>query len=252
MQKDWKVSAGPSWFIASAVPPSAYCLAMTNPNVDIETRGDVRILWWRDEENRFNPSTLGSLHAALDELDSTEGPLALVLANEGKIFSNGLDLEWMMSASGTGSFFADLYRLFGRVLSFGGVTASAIAGHAFGAGAILSVCADSRVMRSDRGYWCMPEADMGVEVSDGLLAPLRAQLTTHTVQRVLVTADRLNADRAVQAGIAHAAVPEADVVNTAVSIVEPYVGKDRLVCAIHKSMIHKDTLGILGVEPTIR
>ncbi len=57
---------------------------------------------------------------------------------------------------------------------------------------------------------------------------------------------------AVAAGIAHVAVSEVEVVDRAVSMVDPYVGKDRTVASIHKSMIHNDTLALLGVEPKRR
>ena len=62
-------------------------------SIDIETRGDVRIVRWDDGENRVNVDSMTEWHAALDQLEEIEGPLAVVVIGSGKYFSNGLDLD---------------------------------------------------------------------------------------------------------------------------------------------------------------
>lgn len=48
-------------------------------------------------------------------------------------------------------------------------------GHAFGAGAFLALAHDYRIMRSDRGWWCVPAATVGLQIPlpQGLIALLR-------------------------------------------------------------------------------
>jgi enoyl-CoA hydratase/carnithine racemase len=41
-------------------------------------------------------------------------------------------------------------------------TVAAINGHAFGAGSMLAIAHDFRVMRVDRGYYCFPEVDIRI------------------------------------------------------------------------------------------
>ena len=43
-------------------------------------------------ENVFSPDLLDSLDAALDEVEASEGPAALVTTGAGRFYSNGLDL----------------------------------------------------------------------------------------------------------------------------------------------------------------
>ncbi|MGI8937917.1 MAG: enoyl-CoA hydratase/isomerase family protein [Iamia sp.] len=68
--------------------------------IELETRGDVRVLHLCEGENRFNRGSVDAIHAALDEVVAAQGPVALVTVGEGKIFSNGLDLDWMGSGGG--------------------------------------------------------------------------------------------------------------------------------------------------------
>ncbi|MGZ4717220.1 MAG: enoyl-CoA hydratase-related protein, partial [Acidimicrobiales bacterium] len=130
--------------------------------IELEQRGDVWVLHMRNDENRFNRPSVDALHAALDEVDAIEGPAALVTTGEGKFFSNGLDLDWLMAGGdGTEGFIDDVHRLLGRVLGFGAVTVAAVNGHAFAGGGMLAVAHDYLVMREDRGFWCLPEVDLG-------------------------------------------------------------------------------------------
>jgi len=63
--------------------------------IDLEKDGDVFVLHMCAGENRFNRTFLDALVAALDEVEKSEGPAALVTTGEGKFDSNGLDLAWM-------------------------------------------------------------------------------------------------------------------------------------------------------------
>src|SRR5947199_10306169 len=60
----------------------------------LDRDGDVRILDLGDDENRFRPDWLAEINAALDEVESAADPRALVTRAHGKIWSNGLDLDW--------------------------------------------------------------------------------------------------------------------------------------------------------------
>src|SRR5680860_1507283 len=59
-----------------------------DPMIDVEQLGDVYVLHWHDNENRFNRKSLDALNAALDQVEAVEGPCALVTTGEGKYYSN--------------------------------------------------------------------------------------------------------------------------------------------------------------------
>src|SRR3954449_6486703 len=146
-------------------------------SLEMDQRGAVAILRWDDGENRMNLASMAEWHAALDQLEEVEGPLALVVTGAGKFFSNGLDLDrFGVAPDEMAPTVESVHLLFGRLLLFPAYTVAAINGHAFAAGAMVSACFDARVMRSDRGYWCLPEVDLGLPLSDGMVAAVTARL----------------------------------------------------------------------------
>ena len=131
--------------------------------LDLERDGDVFVLRWSDGDNRFRPDRLEAWHSELDKVEAAGSPAALVTTGAKRFYSNGLDLEWMM---GEGKEEAEGYipavlALIARVLTFPAITVAAMNGHAFGAGGQIALAHDFRVMRTGRGYFCMPEIDMG-------------------------------------------------------------------------------------------
>lgn len=209
--------------------------------IDIEQQGDVAIVHWRDGENRFDRASVARWHAVLDELEAVEGPLVVVVVGEGKFFSNGLDLDGFAAGPDTaGAVVSDVERLFGRLLVFPAYVAFALNGHTFAAGAMLACAADVRVMREDRGYWCLPEADLGLPVTDAMLAVVTARLPIAAAAEALNTARRYSAPDALAAGIVEHTAPEAEVLERAVALAAAQAGKDRTVVAQHKRMLFAD------------
>ena len=151
--------------------------------VDLSQHGPVWILRMDDDENRFNHSSVADLHAALDTVEAVEGDRALVTTGSGKYFSNGLDLDWVLAGEGTEGFIEEVHRLLGRVLGFPAYTVAAVNGHAFAGGAMLACAHDQIIMRADRGYWCLPEVDLGLPLTPAMYATVAAHVPAPTARR---------------------------------------------------------------------
>jgi enoyl-CoA hydratase/carnithine racemase len=213
----------------------------------VERAGEVTILRMSAGENRFNPATLDAIEAALDELENGEGPGALVITGEGKFFSNGLDLEWMGSAppGGAEQVLRRVHALLARVLVFPTATVAALNGHAFAAGAMFALACDARVMRAERGYFCLPEADIGLPFTPGMTALLKARLSAATAHEAMLTARRYGAPEALAAGIVEEAVPGEQVLEAAVERAAALAGKPRATAAAIKRGLYADAVAAL-------
>lgn len=192
----------------------------------LDRQDDVFILDLGDGENRFHPDWLYSVDAALDEVEKADGPRALVTAATGKFFSNGLDLDWLLAhADQHQEYVTTVQALLARVLSLPVVTVAALQGHTFAAGAMLSLAHDFRVMRADRGFWCLPEADINIPFTPGMSALIQARLTPQTAHEAMTTARRYGGHDALAAALVDRAVEEDAVRGTAMEMARALVGK---------------------------
>jgi enoyl-CoA hydratase/carnithine racemase len=199
-------------------------------------------------ENRFSESNCADLNRALDEVEGVEAPVALVTTGAGKMYSNGLDLDEMMRA-GTGGADAHLGRvleLLARVLTFPAVTVAAVNGHAFGAGALFAAAQDFRVMRADRGYFCMPEIDLRVPLHPFMTALLKARLPGSAVHQAIVTGTRFGGREAAACGIVEQAVSEEELLPAAIRIAEPLTVKAHAVMRRLKRDLYAPVLEALA------
>lgn len=189
-------------------------------------RDDVFVLDLGDTENRFHPSWVEEVTALLDEVGAATGPRALVTTATGKFFSNGLDLEWLEDHQDQrADYLASVEALYARFLSLPVVTVAAVQGHAYAAGAMLTLAHDLRVMRADRGFWCLPEADIGIPFTVGMSSLVRERLDRQVAHRAMVTSERFGGVDAAASGVVDRAVDERDVLPTAVDLAAAQTGK---------------------------
>ncbi len=182
--------------------------------IHLDRTGDVFTLTMDAGENRWNTTFVRNLAAALDEVEATTGPAALVTlsANE-KFFSNGLDLDWVADpdahpeAGDRTAFGPEFMALMGRIITFPMPTIAAINGHAFGAGFMSALCHDVRFMRADRGFVCANEMQLGMRIPNPELALFRHKLPMHVYFETVQLARRWAGHDALQAGIVQAITP---------------------------------------------
>jgi enoyl-CoA hydratase/carnithine racemase len=214
--------------------------------IELDRDGSVFVLRMRAGENRFSPEWLDAVNAALDQVEAEPGPRALVTVGEGKFYSNGMDLDWLATVPDrAAAYLESIYRLLGRVLGFPAITVAAVNGHAFGAGALLATAHDFAVMRADRGYWCMPEADLGLPLTAEYLSVLTAKLPGRSVHEAVLTGRRYGGTEAAAAGLVHQAVAEDQVLAQAIGLAAEGAGKDRATVAEHKRLLYGRTVGAL-------
>jgi enoyl-CoA hydratase/carnithine racemase len=195
--------------------------------IELSRDGDVFVLTMNDGENRFNARFLDELNRCLDEVERHPGASALVTTGSGKFYSNGLDLDWL-SAGGIDfdDFLRRVQRTLARVLAFPRPTIAAINGHAFAAGAILALAHDARVMREDRGYFCLPEIDIRIPFSPPLIALLSAKLQQPVLHEACTTGKRYGGAEARALGIVAEICGEPAVLATAIGRARELAPKD--------------------------
>jgi enoyl-CoA hydratase/carnithine racemase len=186
----------------------------------------IAVLNLGDDENRFSPEFLDEVDARLDEI-TADGAHGLVTTGSGKFYSNGLDLDWLMAhGDRTEWYVGRVHALLARVLTLPMPSAAAINGHSFGAGAMLSLAHDYRVMRADRGYFCFPEVDIHIPFTPGMAALIQSKLTPHAAVAAMTTGRRFGGPDAHELGIVDGTGSENTLTTAAIDMLGPLGAKD--------------------------
>lgn len=212
----------------------------------LSREGDVFVLHLGDDENRFNPDWVGSVTELLDEAAAADAPRAVVLSASGKVWSNGLDLEWIGAhVDQLEDFVATVHELLARTLVFPGIVVAAIQGHCFAAGAMLALAADQRVMRADRGFFCLPEADINIPFTPGMSALIQAKLSAPAAHEAMTTGRRFGGADAAALQLVDEAVAEDEVLPRAIERAAAHAGKSPDVLRTIKERMYLDVVATL-------
>jgi len=169
------------------------------------------------KENRFNPEFCQSLSNALDHVQrfastvDERTKLALLTCGNGRFFSNGLDLGFLLTQKDPNSFLAHTYRpLMARMLALPMPTIALVNGHAFAAGMVMALCHDYRIVYPEaRALWSMNELLIKAVIPAGMMGVLRAKVRDPQVLRDCIMADRWTTKESLSLGLADCQLPEA-------------------------------------------
>ncbi|MFI5716161.1 enoyl-CoA hydratase-related protein [Nocardia sp. NPDC051750] len=212
--------------------------------MNLHYQDKIAVLTLGDDENRFSPDWLDTVNTHLDTVErEAQG---LVTTGSGKFYSNGLDLDWLTANGDRAEWYvARVQELFARILTFPLPTAAAVNGHAFGAGAMLAIAHDYRVMRADRGYYCFPEVDINIPFTPGMAALVQAKLSPQAAVTAMTTGHRFTGPDALAAGLVDATAPETEVRTAAVDRLTPIIGKNPTTLAAIKTTMYSTVTAAL-------
>lgn len=212
----------------------------------LDRDGEVFVLDLGATENRFDPAWVAEVTALLAEVAAADGPRSLVTAATGKFWSNGLDLDWLGAhPDQSGPFVDAVHALLARVLSLPVPTVAACQGHVFAAGAMLALAHDARVMRADRGYFCLPEVDIAIPFTAGMAGLIQARLAPQTAHEAMTTGRRYGGQEALSAGIVDEVDSEHAVRGAAVERARLLAGKAGPTLGAIKEQMYAGPLAVL-------
>jgi len=206
--------------------------------------GTVAVLTLTNGENRFNPEFNAAFLRAFDEVEADAGISAvIIISNDAKNWSQGIDLIWMMDKVAKNDlpairdFVYGANNVFQRILLFPTPVIAAINGHAYGDGSIMACCCDFRFMKADKGFFCFPEVDIDIPFLPGMLAMLRKAFPYYKLEEAVFTGKRLVARELEEAHvIVKACANEEELMQDALAFARTFNKKRAIMGEIKKRM----------------
>ena len=187
----------------------------------LERIGSVCVLRLTGEtEHRFSPSLCAEIRENL-AIAARSDARALVTTNEGKFFSNGLDLEWALSEEKESEeeeeesetrvayLLRELEGVVLDLLKLNMPTYAAICGHAAAAGLLFAMAHDHRIMRSDRGFLYSAAIDINFVLPPGSAALFRAKASPKAFKDMVLAGVKYTGIMACDAGLVDSLQPDA-------------------------------------------
>ena len=176
--------------------------------LEIERQNSVATIWMNrpDRHNAFDENLIAELTAAFQALETDESVRVAVLAGRGKSYSAGADLNWMKRAAGytVEQNLADARQLATMLRTLAELRKPTIArvhGAALGGGMGLAAACDLCVA-STAASFATSEARFGLIPATIGPYVLRA-IGARQASRYFLTAERMDARRAWELGLAH-------------------------------------------------
>jgi enoyl-CoA hydratase/carnithine racemase len=219
--------------------------------VDFTVDDNVAIVSMNSGENRFNFPFFEAFREVLDRIEhDTEANVLVVKSSHEKIWSNGIDLEWFVPAiekdgpAVQDKFLSAMFSFMRRLLTYPMPTIAAITGHAFAGGAFLSFAHDFRFMRSDRGWLCLPEVDIGMPLGPVFVALSKRALPMYLFEEMQYTGKRLTARECEAHHVILKACHLDDLMDEVLTFAKA-LNKDRQLIRKMKLETHKSTLAVI-------
>jgi len=222
--------------------------------VEIKLEDNVAIVTLDEGENRLNLDFLTKFLEALDHVEKhTNANVLVVRSAHEKIFSNGIDLEWLMpimqknDRETAAKFIETMMALFRRIALYPMITIAAITGHAFAGGAIMCCYFDFRFMRSDRGFICFPEVDLGIPFLPGMMTAMKKAIPRYKLDEMVLTGKRVTAQECLE----HHIITGAGHIDQLMDDVMGFAGlqnKRRPVVELIKAEMNKEIIHAIDYE----
>jgi enoyl-CoA hydratase/carnithine racemase len=215
----------------------------------------VAIITMTNGENRQNLVFAKTLNAMLDEIiaDKTVSSL-IITSNDEKNFSQGIDVMWITDHMQKNEhqpvidFINEMDNVFKKLLLYPVPVIAAINGHAFGNGSIMSCACDFRFMRSDRGFFCFPEVNIGIPFRWGMNAFVKKAIPRHILSQMQFTGNRYTAPELEKHNIiVKACANQEDLMTSALAFAKTFQ-KKRGILGEMKKRLYDDIIKVLDAD----
>jgi len=223
--------------------------------IEWEKDETVAVIKLNNKENRQNLHFAQKMSSILDEIvNDQDMNSAVITSTDVKCWSLGVDIEWLgtqfadQNLDNIKKFMYTMNDVFKKLLLLPIPVIASINGHAFGNGAILSCACDFRFMKSDRGYFCFPEVDLGIPFLPGMIAFARKAMPEYKFNEMKLTGKKAGAAELKACHVVEKACVNAEELFSESMAFAKTFQKKKGIFSEHKKRMHKQIINVIDSE----
>ena len=206
-----------------------------------ETNGQIATVSINNPKslNALNSATLAELNQCLSEIEVRKDIRVVIVTGSGaKAFVAGADISEMVNATpAEGRAMALLAKeAFFRLEKMPQVTIAAVNGYALGGGCELAMSCDIRVA-AENAVFAQPECGLGILPGFGGTQRLARLVGKGRAKELIFTCDKIDAQEAYRIGLANKVVPQADLMDTCLTMANKILSKGNYAVSLAKACI---------------
>ena len=218
----------------------------------VERRDAVAVVWMNrpEKKNAMSPTFFRELPLVLAELGADPDVRALVLTGAGDAFSAGGDIASFHELRDLPAYRRHLRLVFDAFHAIERAelpVVAAVNGIAYGGGTEVILPCDI-VIASERATFAFREATVGLQPGYGLVRGPDV-IGRHWTRWLALTADIIDAEKALEIGLVQAVVPHDELLDEAVAIAGRIAANPAIAVRVGKQFVNRDTG--LGLAETL-
>lgn len=210
--------------------------------VEVTQQGHVGIITMNRPEtlNALSSAVFADLLKAFDAVEANDDIYVVVVTGAGRSFVAGADISEMASMNVTaGKKFGDLgNQAMLRLEMMEKPTIAAINGFALGGGCELSMACDIRIA-SEKAKFGQPEVGLGITPGFGGTQRMPRIVGTAAAMELILTADVINAQKALEIGLVSKVVAPDTLMDTAMELANKIASKAQLAVRAAKQAVRR-------------
>jgi enoyl-CoA hydratase/3-hydroxyacyl-CoA dehydrogenase len=195
--------------------------------VQLETRGTTAIVWINNPPaNAVAPAVVQGLRAVWDHLQTTDVRAVVFASGNPLVFSAGADIKafTQLDAEGGRQLLEQAHELFREFEQSSIATIAAVNSIAYGGGNELAMAADVRIAARS-ALFAQPEINLGIIPGFGGTQRLARLVGASKALEMNLTGDAITGEEAYEFGLASQAVPDHELLDTALAWARKLAGQ---------------------------
>ena len=208
--------------------------------VTLERRGAVGVITMNRPEalNALNADVLHDLETVLDQVEQDDAILVAVLTGAGRSFVAGADIGQMSTFTAVEGKKFGVYgnQVFQKLENLTKPTIAAVNGFALGGGCELCLSCDIR-LASEKAKFGQPEVGLGITPGFGGTQRMPRICGTAHAMELILTADTINAQQALEIGLVSKVVAPDALMDTALELANKIASKAQVAIRAAKQAV---------------